>query len=150
LEIRAAQQSVAAKSQFVRTVDLDDILLTSDSVHFDSAGLQVVGQRLADAYLAIVLEQPPGEFNRDGIVDAADYVVWRKIDGTLEGYEAWRTNFGGSLSSGAAAYGHRHSGPVASAQQLSGLPEPSTFVALLAASQSLAFRRVRLGRQRIG
>jgi hypothetical protein len=43
-----------------------------------------------------------GDFNADGSVDAADYVVWRKNDGSLEGYNAWRTNFGriaGSSSS---------------------------------------------------
>jgi hypothetical protein len=36
----------------------------------------------------------PGDFNVDGVVDAADYVVWRKSDGTLEGYNTWRANFG--------------------------------------------------------
>jgi hypothetical protein len=38
----------------------------------------------------------PGDYNGDGTVDAADYVVWRKIDGTQGGYNAWRTNFGRS------------------------------------------------------
>jgi hypothetical protein len=35
-----------------------------------------------------------GDYNLDGIVDAADYVVWRKNDGTQGGYNAWRANFG--------------------------------------------------------
>jgi hypothetical protein len=34
-----------------------------------------------------------------GTVSAADYVVWRKRDGSQEGYDAWRTNFG-ALSNG--------------------------------------------------
>jgi hypothetical protein len=38
-----------------------------------------------------------GDFNDDGHVDAADYVVWRKSDGTQPGYNAWRANFGASL-----------------------------------------------------
>jgi hypothetical protein len=35
-----------------------------------------------------------GDYNSDGSVDAADYVVWRKTDGAPNGYNAWRTNFG--------------------------------------------------------
>jgi hypothetical protein len=33
-----------------------------------------------------------------GTVSAADYVVWRKRDGSQEGYDAWRTNFGAPSS----------------------------------------------------
>jgi hypothetical protein len=44
-----------------------------------------------------------GDFNSDGIVDAADYVVWRK-DSNLStppaDYATWSTNFGRSLGSG--------------------------------------------------
>ncbi len=35
-----------------------------------------------------------GDFNDDGIVDAADYVVWRNEIGTPAGYDMWRANFG--------------------------------------------------------
>jgi hypothetical protein len=35
-----------------------------------------------------------GDFNNDGKVDAADYVVWRKTDGSQDGYDDWRRNFG--------------------------------------------------------
>jgi hypothetical protein len=45
----------------------------------------------------------PGDFNGDGSVNAADYVVWRKTDGTLPGYNAWRTNFGRTAGSAAGA-----------------------------------------------
>jgi endonuclease/exonuclease/phosphatase family metal-dependent hydrolase len=40
----------------------------------------------------------PGDFNEDGVVNAADYVVWRKVNGTPGGYEAWRNNFGAELT----------------------------------------------------
>jgi hypothetical protein len=52
-----------------------------------------------------------GDYNADGIVDAADYVVWRKnpnAHGGDAGYNTWRTNFdrpagsGSSLGAGAA------------------------------------------------
>ena len=42
----------------------------------------------------------PGDFNGNGVVDAADYVVWRKTDGSPEGYNEWRTNFGRTTGAG--------------------------------------------------
>jgi hypothetical protein len=45
-------------------------------------------------FLPVVL---PGDFNEDGAVDAADYVVWRKNPGgmfTADDYDLWRANFG--------------------------------------------------------
>lgn len=50
----------------------------------------------------------PGDYNDDGVVDAADYVVWRKNEGTMntlphdpnggiidsDQYNTWRANFG--------------------------------------------------------
>ena len=38
-----------------------------------------------------------GDFNEDGVVDAADYVVWRKGLGTTytqKDYDTWRAHFG--------------------------------------------------------
>jgi hypothetical protein len=45
----------------------------------------------------------PGDYNHNGAVDAADYVVWRKTEGTPAGYNAWRTHFGQPSGSGTAA-----------------------------------------------
>jgi hypothetical protein len=45
-----------------------------------------------------------GDFNEDGVVDAADYVVWRKGLGaiyTQNDYNVWRSNFGRAAGSGA-------------------------------------------------
>ena len=57
----------------------------------------------------IVHRGPPGDFNRDGVVDAGDYVVWRDHVGAGPGtlandtaggeigtgqYELWRASFG--------------------------------------------------------
>jgi hypothetical protein len=44
----------------------------------------------------------PGDFNFDGMVDAADYVVWRNGLGTTHNqadYNAWRANFGRTATS---------------------------------------------------
>jgi hypothetical protein len=45
----------------------------------------------------------PDDYNGDGVVDAADYIVWRKTDGTQAGYSNWRTNFGRPINSGSTA-----------------------------------------------
>ncbi|MEX2310347.1 MAG: hypothetical protein WD738_22455 [Pirellulales bacterium] len=45
-------------------------------------------------YVTANMASNPGDYNGDGTVDAADYVVWRKTDGTPVGYEKWRTHFG--------------------------------------------------------
>jgi hypothetical protein len=73
----------------------------------------------------------PGDFNLDNIVDAADYVVWRKTDGTQAGYNLWRTNFGRTVSGGSNVL----SADVA-------VPEPATHLILfLGLSLIVALRR---------
>jgi len=57
-----------------------------------------------------------GDYNGDGTVDAADYDVWRRTDGSPAGYNLWRTNFGESLPGAGGGAG--------------AVPEPSS-VALL-------------------
>jgi hypothetical protein len=83
---------------------------------------------------------PPGDFNLDGTVDAADYVVWRKGLGTIHteaDYELWRTNFGQTAGSGSARY------PLgASAEALPATaPEPATSVLTSLALLSLFLLR---------
>jgi autotransporter-associated beta strand protein len=69
---------------------------------------------------------PPlaGDFNADGVVDAADYVVWLNgldVNYTEADYDVWRTNFGRAAGSGA------------STSTDSAVPEPSSFILLLLA-----------------
>jgi hypothetical protein len=54
-------------------------------------------------YESIPPLQPAGDYNNDGSVDAADYVVWRKsnISGQ-QGYSDWRINFGRMAVAGKA------------------------------------------------
>jgi autotransporter-associated beta strand protein len=67
-----------------------------------------------------------GDFNNDGVMDAADYVLWRKGLGTIytqNDYDAWRAHFGQTPGgSGAVAN---------SSKQL--VPEPATTQLLLLA-----------------
>ena len=67
-----------------------------------------------------------GDYNKNGTVDAADYVVWRKSDGSAAGYNLWRTNFGNPPSAG--------TGAAESSSNLVVVPEPETFVLLMIAA----------------
>ena len=57
--------------------------------------------------VAAVSASLPGDFNSDGFVDAADYVIWRNDNGSQQAYQEWRANFGagtaGQSSASAAA-----------------------------------------------
>jgi hypothetical protein len=50
--------------------------------------------------LVLTSDGPPGDFNFDGQVDAADYVVWRKIGGGGSEYANWRATFGMTVGQG--------------------------------------------------
>jgi hypothetical protein len=46
-----------------------------------------------------------GDYNENGVVDTADYTVWRdggSPNDTIAGYNLWRTNFGRTSGSAAA------------------------------------------------
>jgi hypothetical protein len=64
--------------------------------------------------LSFVPAAVPGDYNNNGVVDAADYVLWRnggplanEVDapGTINDadYTAWRARFGNTSGSGSAA-----------------------------------------------
>jgi hypothetical protein len=95
--------------------------------------------------LVLISDGLPGDFNRDGTVDAADYVVWRDAfeqSGNLaadanednivdtDDYALWRANFGRSDSAVAGAI---HAA----------VPEPGGLVLILAADLMLYCRRRR-------
>jgi hypothetical protein len=61
----------------------------------------------------------PGDFNGDGKVDAADYVVWRESGGSATQYNSWRANYGRTAGSGASLL------------EATAVPEPVTIVLLL-------------------
>jgi hypothetical protein len=55
---------------------------------------------------SVALEPLTGDFNNDGVVDAGDYVVWRKGLGTLYNsshFNQWRANFGETMGIGSGA-----------------------------------------------
>jgi hypothetical protein len=68
-----------------------------------------------------------GDYNQDGVVDAADYVVWRKNSGTQEAYNIWRAHFGDTAGGGSV--------------ESSAVPEPASFPLLLLAAVGVFLRR---------
>lgn len=90
-----------------------------------------------------MVEMQAGDYNADGIVDAADYTIWRDslasttnlaADGNensvidIGDYDVWRANFGGTSGSGASANG--------------AVPEPATLVLLIVGMVAFIVRRL--------
>jgi hypothetical protein len=72
-----------------------------------------------------------GDFNEDGVVDAADYVVWRKGLGstyTQNDFNVWRANFGQNTDAEALP-------------SQAAVPEPVTLVHLMFAASWYVWRR---------
>jgi hypothetical protein len=69
----------------------------------------------------MVVNQVPGDYNLNGVVDAADYVVWRKIDGTQDGYDLWRANFGLTAAAASASSTSNIAAPEANSLLLSSI-----------------------------
>jgi hypothetical protein len=89
----------------------------------------------SNSQITLMAAALPGDWNHDGNVDAADYVIWRKNPanngGDPDGYNTWRQNFGNSSASGSDAI----SAGVA-------VPEPATAaLILLAYAQYFACKR---------
>jgi hypothetical protein len=78
-----------------------------------------------------------GDYNSDGRIDAADYVVWRKAGGPTPGYNTWRINYGQTSFGSSRAISANSAEPLSSA-----VPEPSMLVlVIVVALSSLALRR---------
>src|SRR5262249_18783185 len=87
--------------------------------------------------LMVPLYGIPGDFNSDGRVDAADYVVWRKGLGTTylpSDYSTWRTNYGRTSATGLSVDGG------------TSVPEPCGVLFLLLGAAAALFHRPRLSR----
>lgn len=64
-------------------------------------------QLYATGVLSLDAVNIPGDFSQDGVVNAADYVLWRKTNGGPGNYDLWRGHFGESAgNSSSAAQAH--------------------------------------------
>jgi len=78
----------------------------------------------------------PGDFNFDGTVDAADYVVWRKNAGLSTEYDEWKAHFGemGGVEEG--------TGSIAGGRAT--VPEPSALALIVLGCVVLAAKNSRI------
>lgn len=119
---------------------------TAENIWFDHTLEAVVPQGAVEARLLFEFQQPgsdngaiwidsaslvvdalAGDINRDGVVDAADYTVWRDGSGTTftpSDYDAWASNFSATAPSASAA-----------------VPEPAAAVLSLIAVAMVGFSR---------
>jgi hypothetical protein len=91
-----------------------------------------VTQFASDGTIRVVAGQT-GDFNADGKVDAADFVMWRKglrATYTADDYATWRAQFGTSLSTGSELDGSQ-------------VPEPATVAFVFVGAIGLGLRRRR-------
>jgi hypothetical protein len=109
--------------RILQPANFDDFFMVSGMPGMDNYTLTSLIEGLPDPGL-------DGDFNNDGKVDAADYVVWRKTDGSDAGYNDWRANFGRTSGSGSAL------GSAA-------VPEPSAVVLLAAVAAAFGCLRRR-------
>ena len=72
-----------------------------------------------------------GDYNHNGTIDTADYVVWRKNPGSFpaDAYDVWRAHFGQTAGSGAGASANAT------------VPEPGSAVMLMAGILAMCSRR---------
>jgi hypothetical protein len=115
---------------------------------FNNAGEIVFKYVLANGIegIAVALPTIPGDYNRDAVVDAADYVVWRDLRGqagaglVADGngdaavddldYDVWRAHLGQSAGSASATTGGN-------------IPEPTAVVNVAAGMIAFHFTRRR-------
>jgi hypothetical protein len=109
-------------SQLGRTIDLFDwtgvnptgAFTVSSPYTWNLSKLYTTGEVTLTALPAI-----PGDFNGNGTVDGADYVVWRKNLGTQTNYDVWRAHFGQTAAVGSGSFSN------------AAVPEPATAVMLM-------------------
>ncbi|MEX2306676.1 MAG: peptidylprolyl isomerase [Pirellulales bacterium] len=153
---------VSLLSGFLPTAGNSFTLLTAGTIigNFTSVDLPLLNAGLVwdlnRTLTAFTLSVASADFNRNGVVDAADYVLWRKTrnttvtpfsgaDGTGDGIvnEAdlaiWRSNFGNLQGTTGGGGG----------LAVGGVPEPSgSFLALIAGLAVAGNRRLALARRR--
>jgi hypothetical protein len=83
---------------------------------------------LVDNVNATLVAGLSGDLNKNHVVDASDYILWRKNLNTPSGYRSWRSNFGATGGAGSSAIS-------------AGVPEPSTLALLLVGLQWAAISR---------
>jgi hypothetical protein len=154
--IEAITAAVSGSDVIIYATDGGRVLRLTDSTGYNAAIVGVFNPILSAAEnqsfrgmaFAPTSAGLPGDYNRNGTVDAADYVVWRKMFGAMDtglaadgngdhrvddaDYAIWKSHFGQPPGSAAGA-----AIPAAS------IPEPESVAVLVVASLCVAVRRER-------
>jgi hypothetical protein len=119
---------------FETTIDLPDDVRSFDLTFMTGGVLSALGTMHIDDISAALVTAPvlAGDYNQNGVVDTADYVVWRDSVGAMGGllaadgnhdneitqldYNIWKANFGTTIER------------PASAARPANVPEPSTLL----------------------
>jgi hypothetical protein len=134
IQLGAPNGASTTASFYIDGVDvLDHAVMTSGGVNVIelNAGFGTTSANFDDLTFSTT-SGLSGDFNNDGRVDAADYVVWRQGLGssfTQSDYDVWRANFGQPSGSG--------SGALANAA----IPEPASVLLLPMGVLAICFRR---------
>lgn len=136
--------AVSEFEMFETTINLPDGVRSFDLTFISGGSLSALGTIYIDDISAAIIAAPVllGDYNANGIVDAADYTVWRNslsvtgaglaADGNGDGmvtqldYDIWKANFGTTA------------GGSASTVQNSPVPEPTTMLLMLAGTCMVA------------
>jgi hypothetical protein len=113
-----------------RSYDMSQIAANADQYVFWDDLHPTASVHLILAHRILDLFFPPGDYNRDGAADAADFVTWRNGAGSAYvpiDYEIWRANFGGTTHGMAADW------------QIVAVPEPKTLGFVLGGSIMATF-----------
>jgi glycosidase len=78
------------------SIDNRDLFLLKDSLVESEAGADVM-----NAYASLLVSRL--DFSGNGLLDAADYTVWRDRAGWSEEYQLWKEDFGAIVGGGAGA-----------------------------------------------
>jgi hypothetical protein len=149
---REKYQTLVEQQQLGRSIGFQMVSM-SDSSRFGGEFLDAVatsvdaGGQWLEIYVADVENiPPPGDYNLNGAVDGADYVVWRRARGTianlatdgmgskvigLSDYLFWKSHFGETSEAAPAGSGSSHTAA----------PEPATWSMVLLAITAINCRR---------
>ena len=132
LQVSFIKGFVPAAGQSFDLLNWGSLAGTFSSIQLPAlSGLAWNTSQLASGLLSVVLA---GDYNHNGVVNATDYVVWRKGLGTSytqNDYTLWRANFGQTAGSGSGATSN------------AAVPEPPPLVLLVFAVAGWCLRRGR-------
>jgi sulfatase modifying factor 1 len=101
-------------------------LASDHEIAFPTSELADLGFRVATLTVPV-----PGDFDGNGTVEPADYLVWRHNNGSVADYNLWRAHYGQSISGSGASI------------ESASVPEPSSLALLMVLGVILTLQTAR-------